>query len=473
MCNTLDTVKLPFFVASLKIGDYVFFTRGPSGNLDYLCPIIIERKSIEDIAKSIHDDRWQSQKQRMYIGQFVFGYKNCRMVYIIEGKEEKQQVTGGHIGHRMYNVDMQRLQDEIENLKTEGFEVLRTPSRKSTMFELARWAKKVAEEVKSGILKAQYTYAQFNEQVKKIPRDTDFSRLAKYEAEMRQKKTESAAVASKRPHDEVSSDVEVVEVLSPSSGSKMPAARPVSKQKSPLLLHKKPSARSFPRADISNSSYVRSPTSISEDSRRSESSVASVKKPIVGSKNASGRASLAKKPKVNIDAGIYADWTCKQLQDECVRCGVAKSGTKAQLIERLKDPHPPELYLRRKQAGQYVPSAHNVGGTALLVALYLHEKDASDDDRGLTKDELYAMAEGLCITKNPFCGGTTQTGPYHYDGWSSMNELLHGDPPLVTAKKCRYKLTRNSEFAGYPLARAMHQWCHEWGNCPCGDMTFE
>lgn len=36
MCNTLDVKKLPFFVASLKIGDYVFFTRGPSGSLNYL-----------------------------------------------------------------------------------------------------------------------------------------------------------------------------------------------------------------------------------------------------------------------------------------------------------------------------------------------------------------------------------------------------------------------------------------------------
>jgi len=125
--------------------------------------------------------------------------------------------------------------------------------------------------------------------------------------------------------------------------------------------------------------------------------------------------------------------------------------------------------VRRKQAGQYVPSGYNVGGTALLVALYLHEKDAGNDDGGLTKDELFVKAEDLSITKNPFCGGTTQTGPYQYDGWSNMKYLLGGDPPLVlNLKGRRYKLTRNSEIAGYPIAEAMHKWCHEWGNCPCG-----
>jgi ERCC4-type nuclease len=112
--------KLPYFVGSLHIGDYAFF----SGNL--LCPILVERKSIEDVAISIHDGRWITQKQRMYHGQFVFGYDNSRIAFIIEGKEEKQQVTGGFIGHRKYNVNRERLDEEIENLKSEGFEVLRT-----------------------------------------------------------------------------------------------------------------------------------------------------------------------------------------------------------------------------------------------------------------------------------------------------------------------------------------------------------
>ena len=113
-------VKLPYFVGTLTIGDYVFF----SG--ERLCPILVERKSIQDIAMSIHDGRWKRQKQRMYHGQFVFGYDNSRIAFIVEGKEETQQVTGGFIGHRRFNVDRQKIDEEIENLKNEGFEVLRT-----------------------------------------------------------------------------------------------------------------------------------------------------------------------------------------------------------------------------------------------------------------------------------------------------------------------------------------------------------
>jgi hypothetical protein len=120
MCGTLDMVKLPYFVGTLKIGDYCFFT----GNR--LCPILVERKSIQDLAMSIYDGRWHNQKHRMYHGQYVFGYDNCRMAYIIEGKEEAQQVTGDYIGHRKFNVTRERLDQEIENLQKEGFDVLRT-----------------------------------------------------------------------------------------------------------------------------------------------------------------------------------------------------------------------------------------------------------------------------------------------------------------------------------------------------------
>ena len=79
---------------------------------------------------------------------------------------------------------------------------------------------------------------------------------------------------------------------------------------------------------------------------------------------------------------------------------------------------------------QFVPRSYDVAGTALLVALYLNEKEAGNDVTGMTKEELYMKgkceltpeihsdqchsdtmaAESLDITKNPFSGGTTQTG---------------------------------------------------------------
>lgn len=87
MCNGLDMTNVPYFVGCLDIGDYCFF--------DYnnkLLPILVERKSVQDLAFSMSDGRWVTQKQKMYHGQYVFGYDNCRMAYIIEGKEEKQTV---------------------------------------------------------------------------------------------------------------------------------------------------------------------------------------------------------------------------------------------------------------------------------------------------------------------------------------------------------------------------------------------
>ena len=88
--------------------------------------VLVERKSVQDVALSISDGRWQSQKHNMYHGQYVFGYDNCRIAYIIEGKEERQQVTGGYIGNKRFNVTREKFDEEVEKLKEEGFEVIRT-----------------------------------------------------------------------------------------------------------------------------------------------------------------------------------------------------------------------------------------------------------------------------------------------------------------------------------------------------------
>lgn len=437
MCNNLDRKHVPYFVANLNIGDYIFLTQKMGTH--YLLPILVERKSIEDIALSIRDGRWKDQKRRMYIGQYVFEYEHSRIVYVIEGKPEKQQVTGGYIAHRMYNVDIDRLNAEIENLKSEGFEVLQTTSRENTMFELGRWVKSVVEDVKTGKIKAsRYTYAQFKGEVKKIPANTDFSRLAKYamETKVRAAKTATAASASQQPRlnvdlDSEDNDIEVLTALAPK--------------------------RAHTNVYESDIEVVEPPSRVSHS-----------KKPRANSKVPVKQSSPKKEKR---DAGgndMYEGWTMTQLQQKCGQVGLPKSGTIADLKAKLNGPHPPKVWLKRKKAKEYVPPRHNVASTAILVALYLHEKNAASDDPGMTKDELYVKSEELEIKKDPFSGGTTQTGPYHYDGWSSMKSLLHGDPPLVVRKNHRYKLSRCSELAGYPFAEDMHRWCHAHGNCPCG-----
>lgn len=120
MCNKLDMLKMPYFVCTLNIGDYCFF----AGNK--ILPVLVERKSIEDVAKSIHDGRWERQKHRMYQGQYVFGYENCRMAYIIEGVIGTQLLTGGLVGQTEFNVTVDQLDEEIEQLGSQGFDILQT-----------------------------------------------------------------------------------------------------------------------------------------------------------------------------------------------------------------------------------------------------------------------------------------------------------------------------------------------------------
>ena len=318
-------------VGSLAIGDYVFFTSKPGSSdrgLEYLCPIIIERKSIQDVAHSIHDNRWTTQKLRMYKGQYLFGYGNCRMVYIIEGNQQRQQLTGGLVGKIWHNVPAERLQQELDNLQSEGFEVIRTPSRENTMFELCRWAERIAQEIEDGSLQVKYTYAEFKKLFNEIPSDTDFSRIAKDHAQQKQAENEV---------------IEVVDL--------------------PLK---------------------------AADKCKVES---------------------AKKQK-RVQDEEFSDKKVAELKQMCKSVGLSTTGSRDDLIARYNGPHPPKVWLRRKNKGQYVPSSYNVGGTALLVALYLHERSVGEEDRGLVKDELYVKAEELCISKNPFSGGTTQTGEW-------------------------------------------------------------
>lgn len=102
----------------------------------------------------------------------------------------------------------------------------------------------------------------------------------------------------------------------------------------------------------------------------------------------------------------------------------------------------------------------------MLVALYLHEKETGGEDRGLTKDELIVKTDELQISKTPVLA--VARGPYPIDGWKSMSDLRRDDPPLVKLKDRRFKLTRSSELAGYPIAEAIHKWCHQYNSCRCG-----
>ncbi|CAB9511880.1 MUS81 endonuclease homolog (Saccharomyces cerevisiae) [Seminavis robusta] len=402
MCNKLDWLKTPYFVRSLDIGDYCLFAT----DTDRLLPVLVERKSVQDVAASIYDGRWTNQKRRMYQGQYVFGYDNCRLVYIIEGNRDAQQLTGGYVGERRFDVTREQLDKEIENLQSEGFKVMITHSPDHSMVELSKWAVDVRQDYASGKLKAKYTYEAFLQAVRKIPRNTDFSRIAKDHA-----------------------------------------ANGLFEQ-STTVEAKKPAAQK--KFEI-----------------KKQSTAVEAKKPAAQRKLNFGSLSSATSPKWN----NYNGWTVAKLKAECEKHGLPKTGNKAEIIARLNGPKPPQLWRDRKAQKEYVPTKPDGCANAILVGLLLEQRKAGSNFVGLTKEELHPLAESLEISKDPFSG--VPTGPYKYDGWSSMKDLRGGEIPLVILRKGRFVLTTSSDVSGYPFAEAMHQWCHEHGVCKCQSVGYE
>ena len=485
MCQGLDKSKVPYFVGALDIGDYAFFCT----KTGKLCPVLIERKTIQDVAHSIADGRWASQKHRMYHGQYVFEYTNCRMAYIIEGNIKKQLVAHEYVGHRKFNVTEERLEAAIKDLETEGFDILRSSCPENSMFELSRWAAKVAGELSS--LKIEYTFEEFKAKVKTINKETDFSRLAKWHMKKRQKVAELVTVTvatekiedlDRKPAAKLTQSAVGVFDLCDSSDEDINSSNnnnnnnnntgknnttrefvPTGKQnysitpQSKRIEHNDPLKRnpmlkdsSASKASAIRSEHLLKPskevesyfcgdsdgygtddsalvkagkilaeTEKSRQKMRKRESVArshqqpgmkkkSAQKPKKQRTTSPPKADDKQASAANSPGSEYEDWSSAQLQSKCEEFGLPKGGKKSDLIERLKGPKPPKEWLERKNMNEYVPSRQNTAATAILVALYLHEK--AHGNGGMTKDTLYAKAEGLDISKNPFSGGTTQTG---------------------------------------------------------------
>jgi hypothetical protein len=256
------------------------------------------------------------------------------------------------------------------------------------MVELSRWATRVLQDYRDKKFQVKYSFDEFQQEVRKIPKTTDFSRIARDMAESRR----SDQITTKKSES--------------SSGKKA------------------------------------TPTK---------------------TKLAFG------KPKATTNK--YKGWTVAQLQKQCAEWGLPKSGKKVDLIERLNGPRPPKVLLERKARDCYVPSRYNTCAAALLVALWLEQRKAGFDWNGMRKEELFALAESLDISKDPFSGVTT--GSFKYDGWSSMSDLKSGELPLVVLKQGHFKLTTSTNISGFPLAEALHGWCHEHEKCSCQGLGYD
>ena len=165
----------------------------------------------------------------------------------------------------------------------------------------------------------------------------------------------------------------------------------------------------------------------------------------------------------------YSSWTVSQLKEECEKHGLPKTGKKSELVNRLSGPHPPSIWLLCKKAKLHVPNRYDTCGSAILVSLWLHQRQQIDVDawKGLEKEAIISLAENLKISKDPFTG--TGKGLFNYDGWSCMGPLREGQSPLVYRQKGGFfKLTTvGGEMSGFRIAEAMHDWCHAHQNCRC------
>mmetsp|Transcript_9714 Transcript_9714/g.13737 ORF Transcript_9714/g.13737 Transcript_9714/m.13737 type:complete len:1135 (+) Transcript_9714:72-3476(+) len=158
MCDLLDEYKVPYVVRDLKISDYVFFV----GNK--LAPILIERKSVDDVANSLADGRWERQQRNMRKAQYILGNgdeRKCQICYLIEGDASKRTVHGGNIGRVSWNQSLEDVESAIGKLPILGFSVMKSKSVMGSMNILSQVACDVSWKAKNGSIDCKYSYDEF------------------------------------------------------------------------------------------------------------------------------------------------------------------------------------------------------------------------------------------------------------------------------------------------------------------------
>jgi len=165
MCDQLDIRGVPYVVRELKIADYIFFVG------DKLAPILIERKTADDVASSLHDGRWERQQRSMRKAQWVLGggsARRCQICYIIEGDANKKKVHGGNVGRRAYSQSVEDVEHAIEQLPELGFSVMRTKGHLDTVGLLAKVAQDVSWKANRGNIDTTVNYKDFLRKVKAL-----------------------------------------------------------------------------------------------------------------------------------------------------------------------------------------------------------------------------------------------------------------------------------------------------------------
>uniref|UniRef100_A0A6S8W6Q1 Crossover junction endonuclease MUS81 n=1 Tax=Chaetoceros debilis TaxID=122233 RepID=A0A6S8W6Q1_9STRA len=158
MCDFFDQHQIPYVVRNLKISDYVFFVGSK------LAPVLVERKSVEDVAASLYDGRWDRQQRSMRKAQYILGggdERKCHICYLIEGDIERKIVHGGYVGRRSWQKTPQDVKNAIASLPGLGFSVMESKTILGSLHMIMRVAKEFLWLSNNGSIDCTYTYNEF------------------------------------------------------------------------------------------------------------------------------------------------------------------------------------------------------------------------------------------------------------------------------------------------------------------------
>ena len=307
MCSTLEILGCPFVVRELKIADYVYFV----GNK--LAPFLVERKSIEDVAHSVADGRWERQQRNMRQAQYILGGpdRKCHIGYLIEGDASNVVVHGGKVGRTSWGQSEEDVEKAIDSLAKLGFYIMRSRNHKTSMAKLAALAKEVSWQKENGSLDATLTYDEFI-------------------AKMRRCDNKEGDPPTDRRH-------------------QYPSAPLVDDDNRHYEQRRTPDARRVGGDDSASGAA---------SSARAASAAAAA--PAASAANGELEAELQK-------------LSAAELKHRCKERDEPTGGKKGDLISRLLKPRKPEILIVRKRNGDHVPSVPSCNA-ALLIGLLLNTR---------------------------------------------------------------------------------------------------
>lgn len=132
VCAALQQHGTPFATAHLPVGDYLWVARRDGA--EYCLPLVMERKRVDDLAASMVDGRYGSQKERMRWCARHLGMDDLR--YCVEGDPSKmvlEACCGRGCIAKCGNPTLNEVQDTLEELEREpGLQLVRTASLRDT-----------------------------------------------------------------------------------------------------------------------------------------------------------------------------------------------------------------------------------------------------------------------------------------------------------------------------------------------------